>query len=195
MRVIPKVGSTAIFGTVKRSNEVVREKKNSNRLEVYLFVCYASLDIFAFYYLLTSALKKKNNFAPNILIQYSTDKILFSNSSDNSQNYTLRFFFLSFFSEIIQFNRKIFSSIAVFDMIWQFVPKIYHSISKKSNWLVDLVFEICLDSKFLVWQELLKKVASIWRKHFLQNLSIKIEIMDTQVTCILYNVQNWHRHA
>ena len=29
---------------------------------------------------------------------------------------------------------------AGFDLISQFVSKIYHSISKKSNWLLDLVF-------------------------------------------------------
>ena len=41
------------------------------------------------------------------------------------------------------------------DLIKQLVLKIYYSISKKkkSNWLVDLVFEIYVDSKFPVGEQ------------------------------------------
>ena len=42
---------------------------------------------------------------------------------------------------------------AVFDLIWQFVPKSYYSISKKKkkkkDWLIKLV-EIYFDNKFPV---------------------------------------------
>ena len=48
--------------------------------------------------------------------------------------------FLSIFAEIIQFNLYIFYTVAVFDLIRQLVEKHY------SNWLVDLVFDIFLDS-------------------------------------------------
>ena len=53
----------------------------------------------------------------------------------------------------------IFDTIAVFDPIRQFVPKIYFSISKKFQLVsrLDLVFEICLDSKFPARGDTLKK--------------------------------------
>ena len=50
-----------------------------------------------------------------------------------------------------------FDIITIFDLIRQFIPKTYYSISKVSYSLVDIVFEICLDSKFPVWKEMLKK--------------------------------------
>ena len=48
-----------------------------------------------------------------------------------------------------------------------FFPKVYYSISKKSSWLVNLVFEISLDRKFPVWKEILKKKSAIIRFYFL----------------------------
>ena len=51
----------------------------------------------------------------------------------------------------------------VFDLIRQFIPKIYLSIGqKKSNRLVDVVFEICLDKNFQS-QEKYWKMSTITR--------------------------------
>ena len=60
---------------------------------------------------------------------------------------------------VIQFQiiLKIFTLLLFSDLIRQFVPKIFYSISKKSNGFVDLLFEICLDSKFPFCGEILKK--------------------------------------
>ena len=104
--------------------------------------------------LLTSLSQKNESFykiyTPSIQYLVYTNQILLSNSSDSSKKYSLKFFFLSFFSKIIQFNLKVFHTIAALDLIWQFVPKVYYSIS-------NLVFEICLDSKFSVQGKILKK--------------------------------------
>ena len=85
-----------------------------------LFFIYLLCLIGDFYFSISSHIKLKCT----LLIQYLyTNEILLSNSSNSSQK-------------------------CPFDLIRQFVPKIYYSISKKSNRLLDLVFEICHDSKF-----------------------------------------------
>ena len=66
-------------------------------------------------------------------------------------------FFLVIFSEIIQFNLKMFYVIAVFSLIWQYAPKVYYFIDKK-DWLVGLVFEIYLDCKFPFRENIEKNV-------------------------------------
>ena len=40
------------------------------------------------------------------------------------------------------------STIAVFILSGQFIPEIYYFICKKIHWLIALVIETCLDSKF-----------------------------------------------
>ena len=98
-------------------------------------------------YLLTSHinLKRKIIFAQNIYIidRISTQKSNSINSFDNSQKIPLKFFF-----DIIQFNHKIFYSPGVFMLVRLFVPKMYYSTCKKSNWLINLLFEICLKNNF-----------------------------------------------
>ena len=56
-----------------------------------------------------------------------------------------------------------FYAIAVFDLIRRYVPKVYYTINYKSNWSVNLIFEICLDSKFPVRGQILKKMLTIIR--------------------------------
>ena len=58
--------------------------------------------------------------------------------------------FRTILSETIEFHLEIFYTISVFNLIRQFDQKIITLLEKKFNWLVDLVFEICLDSKFPV---------------------------------------------
>ena len=98
-----------------------------------------------------------------LLIQYDLYiNIVLSDSSNCSQKFPLKFFFLPFFlksSNLIFF----FYTIAVFDLIRKFVSKIFYFLAKKSNWLVNKVFEICFDSKIPVWGEILKKMSTIIR--------------------------------
>ena len=62
--------------------------------------------------------------------------------------------FLTIFSEIIQFNLRKRYSIAIFLSDLVVCPQnCITLLAKKSNWLVDLLFEICLESKFLVGGE------------------------------------------
>ena len=74
-------------------------------------------------------------------------------------NTNLQNTFLNSFSEIIKFILKIFYTIVLFDLTEQFVLQIYWSISqkKKISWLEDWVFEICIDCRFPVRGEVLKK--------------------------------------
>ena len=93
--------------------------------------------------------------------------ILFLNGIPNIESWVLFLyllfillvFFKSFFflklSNLIW--KPFFYIIAVFDLIRQFVPKIYYLICKNSNKLVDLISEICFDSKHQFWGEILKK--------------------------------------
>ena len=77
------------------------------------------------------------------------------------KKYLFKFFSLSFHSEIIQFNHKIFNRLLFFFfyLIGQFDPKIYYSISKKKkNGLVGLVLEICFHKKFLLDKEYYRNV-------------------------------------
>ena len=53
-----------------------------------------------------------------------TDQILLGNSSDGSQKCPLKLFF-TIISETIQFNLIVFYTIAVFDLIRQFLIKIF----------------------------------------------------------------------
>ena len=82
---------------------------------------------------------------------------MFSNSCVVPKNVHLNSFFTTI-SETIQSNLKFFYFLEIFDLIRKFIPKIYYSVSKKSNWWVDLVFEIYLDSKFPVWEEIKENV-------------------------------------
>ena len=52
---------------------------------------------------------------------------------------------------------KFFLTIAIFDLIKLFLPKIDYFINKKIQLLMDFIFEICLDSKFPVQGKILKK--------------------------------------
>ena len=101
-----------------------------------------------------------------------SDQILLSYSSDISKNDHL-ISFLSIISEIIQCNLIIFYTISIFDLIQQFVPKYYTLFAKISNRLVDLVFEISLDSKFLIRGEIFLKMSTAIRNLFncFENLS------------------------
>ena len=81
---------------------------------------------------------------------------LLCNSSNSSPNSLLNSFYI-IFPETIQFDLKFFYPITILDLLDIFGSKIYYSICKKSSWLIDLVFEICLDCKFPFQREILKK--------------------------------------
>ena len=84
-----------------------------------------------------------------------------ANSFNSLQKCPLNFFFLPFFLKQSNFI-LFFYAIAAFVLIRQFIQKIYDSISKNiSSWFVNLVFEICLDSKFPVREEILKIISTI----------------------------------
>ena len=83
--------------------------------------------------------QRQRIFTQNIYTQLiqclCTNEILFSNSSDNSQKCNLNFFFLPFFSEIIQFNLKVLFILLLF-LIWLsnlFQKYIALNNNKKSN--------------------------------------------------------------
>ena len=71
--------------------------------------------------------------------------------------------YFTIFSEIIQFNLKFIYTIAVFNLI--FFQKYFTLLAKRFNRFVDLVFEICLDSKFPVWRKILKDVYHNYKFH------------------------------
>ena len=85
------------------------------------------------HFLLSSHINlKKKIFAQNIYTFNTTSmythQILKSNLSGSSQTCPHKVFFLPLFLKSSNFNLKFFYTIAVFDLIRQFVPKIYYSI-------------------------------------------------------------------
>ena len=102
-----------------------------------------------------------------LLIPYMyTDQILFSNSSYRFPKYILRFFSVTFFSEIIQFNIYIFT--LFLSVIWlrNLFPKYYTLLGKNHIHFWALVFEIHIDSKFQSRGEILKNIYHNHKFHF-----------------------------
>ena len=98
------------------------------------FVCHDSLGISASHLDLS---KNSLHKTYTLLIQYLyTDQIPFSNSFDSSQKCPLKFFFLPFFLKSFHF----FDTIGIFDLIKQFILKIYYSISKNIQLVIWLSF-------------------------------------------------------
>ena len=77
------------------------------------------------------------------IIQYLyADKILQSNPSDSYQKCLLKFF------SPILFFLKSFNLILKFSTLFLFLIRfgsLFPKLAKTSNWIVDLVFEICFD--------------------------------------------------
>ena len=138
-----------------------------------IFGCYAYLGISLLFTIFSHQLKKTKRriFAPNIQYQY-TKQIPLSNSFDSSQKSPLKLFFLPFFSEIIQFNPKMFNNETLFDLMRQFVSKIYYFFAKKSNWLLDLIFEIHVN-KFQDQGKIFKKLSLTIRNSIILKVSIR----------------------
>ena len=97
--------------------------------------------------------KKKESLHRTILMQnIFTDQILL-----NSQKCSLKFFFLPLFLKSSNLILKSFTLLLFLIWLSNLFQKYFTLLAKKSNWLVDLFFEIYFDSKFLVWREILKK--------------------------------------
>ena len=74
---------------------ILLKRNNIIIILLLLFVCYASLGIFAFYYLLTSTLKKES--LHRKYLQFMQYLFIDQNSSNSSQKCPHKFFFLQFF--------------------------------------------------------------------------------------------------